>query len=326
MNNELHAKNILTIATGKKIYVDLAINLARSFHKWNENSGISFLIATDLPQLIPADIAHFSQIIKIDPDQFGRGFSPKLHLDQLAPIGQTLFIDSDCLIFGDISFIFERFKGKAVSVLGGYIRDGEWFGDIGQICRKFNITKIPKFNGGIYYIENGETAKRVYAKARDLEKQYDEIGFKRLRNLPNDEVVMALSMELNEMTPVFDDGKVMSDPQACPGGYKIDLIKGKCYLINPPYPHPKHQLWYPFEKVEPVIFHFLGYYTQHYPYQREIRRLQQFTAKKLNVFTEASIRVKVEYPQRILSLLKDIFRPLFRMMFGIRHIKTSERI
>jgi hypothetical protein len=318
-------RQVLTLATGKKIYADLAVHLARSFVKWNDFKSISFFIVTDMPELIPADVLAWTKIITIKTEAFGLGFSPKLHLDELAPDGQTLFIDSDCLIFGNIEPIFEKFKDKTVSVLGNYINDGEWFGDIKSILQHFNIPHIPKFNGGIYYLKNGKKAKEVYQTARDLEDRYDEIGFKRLRDRPNDEVIMALAMQLHHMEPVIDDGTVMSDPQACPGGYSINVVSGERWLINPASPHPLHQTWYPFEKVNPLIFHFLGYYTKHYPYQREVYRLDKYLKNKLGLFTEIKAKLSIEWPERMKVKAKNTFRPLYRKLFGIRKIAKSER-
>ncbi|MFD0941969.1 hypothetical protein [Pedobacter boryungensis] len=319
-------RNILTIATGKKLYVDLAVNLARSFYLWHQKSDITFFIVTDLPHLVEEDVLKYAKIITVKKGELGEGFSPKLHLDKLAPEGQTLFIDSDCLIFGNLDNLFERFKGKSVSVVGGYIADGEWFGEIKEICKQFNIPHIPKFNGGIYYLEKGKMASKVYAKARELEKDYDKIGFVRLRNRPNDEVLMALAMQLYEMTPLVDDGTIMSDPQACPGGYEIDVITGKRWMLNPPKPSPLHQDWYPFEKVEPIVVHFLGYYTQHYPYKREVYLLDKKLKNKLNWSAKAYAKLLIESPERIKNKFKKLFRPIYRVIFGTRKIVKSERI
>ncbi|GAB3927703.1 hypothetical protein [Mucilaginibacter myungsuensis] len=319
-------RNILTIATGKMLYLDMAINLARSFRWWNKDNGITFHLATDMPDNLPVDVEDFVSIIKLRPDELGKGFSSKLHLDKLAPAGQTLFIDSDCLVFGDLSKLFTSFKGKAVSVLGNYISSGEWFGDIGAICKKFKVTQLPKFNGGLYYVESGELANTVYTTARELEQQYDEIGFVRLRDRPNDEVIMALAMQLHAQTPLIDDGTVMSDPQACPGGYNIDVIKGERWLLNPQAPHPLHQGWYPFVRVSPLIVHFLGYYTMRYPYRREVYRLSAASTNKSYLLSGLYALLTIEYPERLADSFKTIFRSTYHKLFGVRKIKTSERV
>ncbi|MDO3643059.1 hypothetical protein [Mucilaginibacter sp. L3T2-6] len=317
---------ILTIATGKQMYMELAANLARSFIWWHPETDIKFRLVTDMPRKVPADIAGKIDVVTIRPGELGVGFTPKLYLDKLAPEGQTLFVDSDCLIFSKLDKIFEAFNGHKVSVSGNYIAGGEWFGDIDKICRRFNLPHIPKFNGGIYYLENGPEAKKVYELARTLEGEYDEIGFVRLRNRPNDEVLMALAMQIEGMTPVIDDSTFMSDPQACPGRYRLDIIKGKRLLINPPAPSLLHQSWYPFEKVSPVIVHFLGYYTQHYPYRREVYRLKKALNHQLNWLTNLQGRLFIEYPERIKVFLKNALRPIFRSVFGVRKVHQSERV
>lgn len=319
-------RNVLTIATSKKLFVDMAVNLARSFWLWNAGNNIIFYLATDQPQYVPEDLKAFVKIILIPPGELGESFSTKLHLDKLAPAGQTLFIDSDCLVFGNIDVVFERFKGHPVSVIGNYMSEGEWFGDIRKICQQYNVPHLPQFNGGIYYLENGPAAKEVYSTARELEKKYDEIGFVRLRNHPNDELSMALAMQLHGQTPIIDDGTIMSDPKACPGGYKIDIISGKRWLINPPAPNPKHQAWYPFERVSPLIVHFLGYYTQHYPYRREVYRLNKALTNRLNWVAEIKSVITIEYPERMKNFLKNTLRPIYHKIFGVRQVKRSKRL
>jgi hypothetical protein len=320
-------RTVLTIATGKTYYIDLAVNLARSFLWWHAGSDIKFRLVTDNPDHVPADITQKIEIYHIQPGELGKGFSSKLHLDKLATEGKTLFIDSDCLLFDRLNPVFDLFSGRKVSVVGGYISQGEWFGDIGKICKRFDIPHLPKFNGGIYYIEKGAEATAIYDTARGLEKQYDEIGFVRLRNQPNDELIMALAMQLHHQQPVRDDSTIMSDPQACPGGYHIDVISGKRWLVNPPPPDPRHQDWYPFEKVSPLIVHFLGYYAAHYPYKREVFRLKKtFQQKPPSVAAELIAQLSIEYPARLKEWLRITFRPYYHWIWGVRKIKKSERL
>lgn len=319
-------RNILTIATGKEYYINLAINLARSFLWWHQDTNIRFKLVTDKPEYIPADLKDKIDVHSISPGELGIGFSSKLHLDKLAGEGQTLFIDSDCLIFGNLEHLFDLFKGHKVSVVGGYISEGDWFGNIKAVCDKFDLPHLPKFNGGIYYVEKGPEATAVYEHARQIEKQYDEIGFVRLRNQPNDELIMSLAMQLHGQTPIPDDGTIMSDPQACPGGFKFDVISGERWLLNPPLPDKRHQSWYPFEKVSPLVFHFLGYYTADYQYIRESYRLEKAMNGKLNWMTEVSGKLKIDVPMKSIKLFKDIGRPLYHVLFGYRKVKSSKRI
>ncbi len=319
-------KTIVTIATGKQLYTKLAVNLARSFFWWHVDSDIRFKLITDQPNCLPVDLKDKVKLHIIQPGEFGKGFSSKLYLDRFAEDGQTIFIDSDCLIFGKLELLFERFKNHDVSVIGSYIKEGEWFGDVKNVCLKFNVPHLPKFNGGTYYLEKGTKAASIYQTARELEKKYDEIGFIRLRNQPNDEVLMALAMQLHGQTPIIDDSTIMSDLQACPGGYKIDAVNGYRCLINPPLPNPLHQNWYPFHKISPLIVHFLGYYTQHYPYKRETYRLKKAFDNQLNFSSEVIALLTIQYPAQIRDWVKKTFRPLYRMAFGTRKVKQSERL
>lgn len=143
---------VLTIATGKPIYIQMAVNLARSFKWWHRNSSIRFIIVTDQKRSIPSDLSDI-KVIELQPGQYGQGFSPKLYLDKLAPAEQTLFIDADCLCVGSLESVFNRFAKHAVSVVGGTISEGEWFGDVAALCQRFGVEALPKFNGGIYYLE-----------------------------------------------------------------------------------------------------------------------------------------------------------------------------
>ncbi|WP_230145530.1 hypothetical protein [Pedobacter sp. Bi36] len=271
------------------------------------------------------DVKPFVCIIPLTENQLGKGFSTKLHLEKLAPPGRTLFIDSDCLIYGNIQSIFDRFAGHAVSVIGDFISKGEWFGDIESICKKLRLKKIPKFNGGVYYLENGDLAKQIYETAQNLERRYDEIGFVKLRGTSNDEVLMAVAMEMNGQNPILDDGTIMGDLQACQGDYKLNVIEGHAELSNPAYPSPLHQSWYPHTTIHPLIVHFLGYYTQHHPYLLDAYRLRKKLENNLTIWNRLKGNFTIKYPSQLKSAVKNIFRPLFHCLFGYRSIGRSER-
>ncbi|GAA6621356.1 hypothetical protein [Scytonema sp. NUACC26] len=325
--NKYSEKAVITLATGKPEYIKMATNLARSFKRWHKDKSVRFVIATDQKNLIPPDLLPNIEVIEIQAGQYGQGFSPKLHLDKLAPANKTLFIDADCLCVGSLEPVFKRFSGHAVSVIGRSISEGEWFGDIGTVCLRFGVVSLPKFNGGIYYIEKGELSDRIYATARELEPQYDDIGLVRLRNRPNDELLMAISMALHNQIPIPDDGSILSDPQACPGGILIDVLRGKSKLLNPLAPHPLHQAWYPFVEVNPVLVHFLGHHTTIYPYKREELRLYLVQTQGWPIWlADFWATLFCSFPLLSTRTLKNILRPVFHKLFGVRTVLQSNRI
>ncbi len=322
----LTKKNVLTIATGKELYINMAINLARSFLYWHPNSNINFYFVTDKPELIPQSIVNKLTINLIKTGEFGEGFSPKIHLDKVAPEGQTLFIDSDCLIYGDLTTVFDKFKGHAVSVIGNYIAKGEWFGNIVEICKKYNIEHLPKFNGGVYYLEKGSIANQVYTKARELEKLYDEIGFIRLRGRPNDEVIMALAMQLLNQKPITEDGTIMAEFVNFKSGISSNLVAGKVCLYNTPG-HKEYQPNWPLKTAQPLIVHYLGHYNQLHTYLKEVKILTYIFEKKYNIIYSKFVAFcTVTLPLTIKYKTVIALRPFYRLFFGVRNIKKSERI
>ncbi len=75
----------------------------------------------------------------------------------------------------------------------------------------------------------------IYRLARQFETQYDEIGFVRLRNRPNDEVIIALAMAMNNEHPVIDDASILAEFVNFQSGIKsTDLLKGgRIFNTNP---------------------------------------------------------------------------------------------
>lgn len=319
-------KGVLTLATGKPFYFEIALNLARSFVFWHRGSAIRFFIATDLEIELPRDLAGVS-LLKFQPGELGKGFSAKLQLDRMAPAGKTLFVDADCLCVGSLEPVFARFSGRPVSVVGGSISSGDWFGDVASVCARIGVAELPKYNGGIYYLERGGASETVYARARDLEKDYDDLGLARLRGQPNDELLMAMAMALHGLKAIPDDSTIMSDPQACPGGLGVDVLMGWSRLVNPPPPDRRHQAWYPFVVVHPVVVHFLGDNTSSWQYQAEVYKLALVSRYSIPVsIAWTSVFLFYQIPARCMQRLKDLLRPLYRWLFGVREVKPSKRI
>jgi hypothetical protein len=317
---------VLTLAAGNPVYWQLAINLARSFAWWHARSDIRFFIVTDLSDELPKDLSEI-EVVRVSSDILGKGFSAKLRLDELSPASKTLFVDADCLVVGNLESVFSRFAGRPVSVVGGKISCGDWFGDVESICSHFGITELPKFNGGVYYLEPGSLASQTYSRARELEQHYDELGLKRLRGRPNDELLMAISMSLQGLEAIPEDGTVMSDPQACPGELKVSVLCGRSRLVNPPQPDPRHQSWNPFHVVHPLIVHFLGDHTNGWRYRAEAKKLRLVMERQWPVIlANGMVGVPFSAWHRLLEMSRNILRPSYRRIFGVRPVKRSNRI
>lgn len=326
MNKE-KSKAVLTIATGRPIYIKMAVNLARSFKLWHKGSSIRFTLVTDQKHLIPSDLKDID-VVEIDPGQYGTGFSTKLHLDKFATADCTLFIDADCLCVGSLEPIFNKFAGHSVSVVGKNIDGGDFFGDVRSICAHFGLPHIPCFVGGIYYIEKGSVADRVYASARELEAQYDQLGLVRLRNVPNEEPLMAIAMALHGQSPVKDDGSIKGEPMFYPSKVEVDVFKGTSTLLNLPEDpnHVSHWHWH-LREAHPLLVHFHCAYVDHDPYIREAVKLEKVMAGGWPLTLAHAYAVATRtVPHSLMGRGKKALRPVYRKLFGTRRVKKSRRI
>jgi hypothetical protein len=320
------SRSVITLAAGNPIFWYMAINLARSFIYWHRESDIRFSIVTDLHAELPSDLERID-ILRQPPASLGRGFSSKLQLDQFTFTDQTLFIDADCLCVGKLDSCFDRFAGRPVAVVGGAISRGEWFGDVPGLLQRFGLSQMPKFNGGIYYLEAGAIATSVYEKARELEKHYDGFGLVRLRGRPNDELLMALAMSLHGLESLPDDGTIMGDLYSCPEILKLDVTRGKASLRNPPPPHDQHRPWFPHLEIQPIIIHFLGNFTEGWQYKAETLKLRLIMSRHWPVWlAEFFVAISFSVWHRVGCEVKNTFRPLYHFFFGIRAIRLSPRM
>jgi hypothetical protein len=315
-----------TIAMGRPIYFEMAAALVRSFRLWHGRSDIGFVLVTDRDgSFLPADLADLS-LIQVAPGSYGQGFTPKLHLDRFAPTDHSMFIDADCLCVGPLDAAFDKFEHHAVSVVGRNISAGEWFGDVAAVCRQFQIAAMPRFNGGVYYLEPGHRCSQVYETARSLLPRYDEIGFRRLRGHPNDEVLISLGMALTGESPIEEHGDVMNSLLAAPGGLEIDVFKGEAVLYNP-LGHPGYNEWYGMEELRPKLVHFLGSDSNTYPYRQEIIRLRLVFERALPPWLATLwSKLTFSWPWLAKDKLKHLLRPLYHVMFKPRRVQPSARM
>ena len=318
---------VITLATTKMVYVEMAFVLARSFVFWNRDAGIPFYIVTDLEFETPRELRDHVQIIRKPAGALGVGFSTKLHLDELAPADQTLFIDADCMVFGPLSSIFDRFAGRPISVLGFAMTAGRFWCTVEDVLKRIGRPALYSFNGGIYYVEPGSVATAVYARARELEAAYDDWGLVRLRGRPNDEILMSIAMAEADLTPLEDDGTVMVPCNLYRVFRKLDVFAGRCVLENPPAGHKLHWKTTPAQTRRPVIPHFVDTYTSDWRYLAQAERLRlhmragvPLTLARLITFLTISL------PGQIKQGVKDGLRPIYRALFGTRAIQASERI
>ncbi len=314
-----HSRAVITLAMGRPVYLELACNLARSFLHWNRDNGITFHIFSDLDFIPPPDL-HDVKIQQVGEKKLGTGFSTKLWLDALAPAEQTLFVDSDCICFGSLAPVFDRFKGKSVCVIGEARKEGEFFGDIAKMRQDLNLPWVPVFVGAIYYLEKGSVSKSVFEFARSLEKQYDALKLVRLRGSPNDEPLIGLAMARHELSPLPDTGEIKADAMHYQTFSKIDVLSGQVSVTNPVPGKPVPP------SANPAIFHFNCHFTESRQYRRECSRLEKVTRHRWPRWLATAFAFfRHDVPLVFWEKARQALRPLFHAIFGPRRIATQAR-
>lgn len=317
---------VLTLAVGKDLYFEMACNLARSFLWWHRASDIKFVLATDSRRSMPSDL-NGVRVIRLEPGQYGRGFSPKLHMDKLSPAAETLFVDADCLCAANLESVFDRFGAWDVSVIGREETDGEFFGDIATRCRTVGLPWVPRFVGGIYYFKRNAASAEVFRTARELETRYDDLGLLRLRGMPNEEPLIGMAMALADQHPIPEDGTIKAEPMFFSGRTELDVLRGTARLFNVPGRARPYLHWRLPEESRPLIVHFNDSFAEHPPYTTEAMKLEKVMRKGWPV-SAASLYAwtRCTLPFVVVKEIKDTLRPYYHALFGPLPVKRSARL
>lgn len=196
----------ITIATGNVQYYKMAANLLHSYRYFSEKP---------LPFAIFADVKNeytdeFDEVRLFSHAK--RNYLDKLELFELLPYDINIFIDADCLAYGDLNCLFDVFeKADDFSCFGRVLPLDDktgWFEyeNLNDSLRR-EINYVVGLHGGIYYIRKTEKAKAVLECAREFTVDYSSYGFKGKFSTPGDEPVVALSMAKNNCKPIPHDLK-----------------------------------------------------------------------------------------------------------------------
>lgn len=311
---------VVTIAVGNSYYYDLAENLLISFLLWNEHNQIEFLLLTDNTDYFKAyqDIAgvRINHINLADSD---KSFTSKFLLYEHALAEENLFVDCDCLIYQDLSFIFDEFRGHDFSVVGNDINSGDFFCNVKAIINKFGLIAMPKFVGSVYYFRKNMAAKKIFDNARQLQERYDEYGFVRLRGKENEEPLFAVAMGINGAKAISNSGEIKADLMYYK---KVDcnVLKGFTQ-VNASISTITGGELIP-AKSQPAILHFNGSFSDNYRYNCESYRLHH----QQNKLMVSLVCTYIKSSAVMGEIIRNILRPAYRFIVGYRPVSKSSRI
>lgn len=249
-------KGFITIATGKEMYYKLAYNLLRSYRYFCKAS-LPFSILCDRENRYTDA---FDNVI-VFPNGAANSYLDKLCLGEYLPYDENIFIDSDCLAYGDLNQLFNYFQNADdFSCFGRVLSLDDktgWFEyeNLGDL--KSQVNYVVGLHGGIYYMRNTELTRSVLQTAKDLISNYSLYRFKGKFDSPGDEPVVALSMAINKCKPVSFDRDAICCYWEYVGCMKIDITKGLARV-----------------EIEPsgntILLHWGTRYTRELEYQKQI--------------------------------------------------------
>lgn len=194
-------KGFITVATGKEEYYQLAENLLRSYRLFCENTQ-PFAILADRKNKYTAQ---FDDVI-IFPNGASNSYLDKLSLGEYLPYDINIFIDSDCLAYGDLNQLFDYFADADDFSCFGRVLPLEdktgWFEyeNLGEL--QGMVSYVVGLHGGIYYMRKGDVCRKIFADAKAFVPDYPKFKFKGKFNTPGDEPLVALSMAVNGCRPI----------------------------------------------------------------------------------------------------------------------------
>jgi hypothetical protein len=256
-------RGVLTLAFGKPRFIEQVKSLGRSLHLHAPRTHTAVVTDSKDPELREL----FTQVIPYRPE-FGSSVRQKLHLNLYTPFEETLFIDSDCLVLGDLERFWKAFAGQTFGVPGfEYIQKGESdpYLDVDFALEHFGLDRLPKFNGGTYYFDNSERSAHFFSTARELLANWKELRFAEFRrDGPADEPIVSVAMAIHGLGPTSMGASGMYTPTAYSGPLNLDVVKGTCSFKK------KGRM------VTPEIIHFAGEYAYCFAYPREAARLKRY--------------------------------------------------
>ncbi|RYU91621.1 hypothetical protein EWM62_06690 [Mucilaginibacter terrigena] len=300
--------SVITFATNKLTYALFALNCAQSVVIHND---IKVFIVSNLDFLIPARFQKNIFIIPAKAEHIPLGIEIKMHIDQYLQTTHTLFIDSDCICFGDLHEVFDAAKGQDVTVAGNIVPSENWCGteQAETIKTHFGLDKLIRFNGGIFYFKRSALTTIIYDKAREIAKDYDAYGFHRNNNSVNEEGLLSIAMMLNHQQSIPDNGRVMTDMHTDLRPRTINVLTGARVMRNPAYPSPHHRAWYP-AQYSPLVLHFGSGNLNAYPYRSQSLLIKLWIMGVPVALATIFVSIFIHFPYRtyhwLIGLLKKL--------------------
>lgn len=153
-------RGFVTMATGDEKYYQFARNLLYSYRLHNKK--LPFGIICNRENEYTRD---FDDVVVIENATFT--YSDKFRVFVDSPYEETVFIESDCLVYRNLDEMFELLAGDDDYTAFGVNDDNikVWFSKPEQLRGTFGdmFTSIPVFNPGYLFIRKSPLTEKIYA-------------------------------------------------------------------------------------------------------------------------------------------------------------------
>ena len=261
---------ILTLATPND-YLK-AIGLALSLRV--SNPGVPTAVACS-PRVMPLVKPFFDFVVE---EKAGlRGFVHKVHLDQYSPFTETVFFDSDVLVFKPLLPYVHTWGSGPYYACGGYMTGGmSSFGlDRTAVLKKLGKDKLVVIDGAGHALFRKPACGAVFDFAREITADYKSFAGNATYA---DEDVLSIVLTSMDLPPApeadYFHARYLS---AKPGTMNMDATRGLCSFIASD-PAQKNR------RIDPYVVHFAD---REAPYAYTQQLLKLF--RKFDVPTEGLV-------------------------------------
>ena len=167
-------RGFITIATGDKHYYKLAANLLETYRFFAKNPLPFAIIAEKHNEYTEM----FDDVIITNESK--HSFMDKFLLFKLCPYDETIFIDADCLAYGDLNGWWKHFDGatdfSATGVnVGLEDNNGAWYNIDGIGKWAFGLKYKSRVHAGVMFFRKSEVLTHIYEECVAIANDWDNI-------------------------------------------------------------------------------------------------------------------------------------------------------
>lgn len=273
-------KGFVTIAIGREHYFKIAVNLLHSYHYHTpKEDWLPFAIISNVENEYTEE---FDDVIVV-PD-LEASYMSKITMLSIPPYEQNIFIDADCLAYGNLNELFEIGFGPQQTGILGSGRVIEWkhtSSEYGEEEGWYSLKNLGKYrdvvrygvnmHGGVLFFRADDTTRHIYNTCLDIAQNYEDYHF-RMFAKPADEPIMALALAVHDQRPIdsggFDTGRILGFLPAL-RKMRVNICRGECSYYYIYSGGPKKRV------KNTLLIHWQNVNTWRPLYRREVERMEQ---------------------------------------------------